>query len=204
MLWSDEGESLSFNWAFIHQSTDGRTQAVDFSRRVRFGGRDLFKIFFQPLENAYIYLYLLDAQGELSLIFPEDLDDFDHRYRLGEKYMIPEGEAWFSLDENRGIERFYLLVSPQRFFLLESLTRSYLKIYNDQRSLRDEINSAKQKVLDQIVALRQENSRFTVVAEKPISIAGGVRGRAEEIEQLATQVTAQGFFSKTLRLEHRH
>ena len=202
-LGADSAGELVFDWAFVKRGLDGEAGSIDFSRRVRISSNDLFKIYIQPLRGAYIYLYLYDVQKELYLLFPERFEDFDDRDYLGQKYYLPDGDAWFSLDDSRGVEKFYLLASVERLTRLEALTEEYTLLYDNRKGSSGETNTARQRVLDEIVSIRKQHSQFVITAEKPVPIAGGVRGQNADLEKLATRINAEGFYTKTLRLEHK-
>ncbi|MBN1834916.1 MAG: DUF4384 domain-containing protein [Spirochaetales bacterium] len=201
-LWAQSEQDVTFNWAFVKQQEDSGPGLIDFSGRIRIAPGDLFKIFVQPVRDAHVYLYLHDAQGELSLLFPADFEEFEDPYYFGRKVFIPDGDTWFTLDDTRGVERFYLLAAPERLAELEADTLTFLEIHNDRKSSPERIATARQRVLDRIALIRQQYSQFNIAAEKPVPIAGGVRGRNEAIEKLAIQISSQGFYTRTFRLEH--
>lgn len=199
---SEQNEIICFNWVFAVKDAQGQIKAIDFNTRTKLTSKDLFKIFLQPIKNAYIYLYFYDSEKQLSLIFPKSIDFFSGNYGPGVKYFIPEHAKWFSVNDSSGVEKFFLIVSKDRLYKLEDLTKEYATIYNDGSSSSYKINAAKQKVLDEMTNIKQQNSTFAVLAEKPIPIAGSIRGENAKIESCAIHVEAEVFYAKTIRLEH--
>lgn len=194
---NQDNSTLSrFKWAFIHRINYSDVEVLDFSKKVTLFSGDCLKIFVKPIQNAFIYIYLYDSQKQLSLLFPESFKDFEKNYRSGESYFVP-GEDWFILDENLGIETFYLLASETRLTDLEKLTMEYL---NAPKRKKEKL---KLNVLLEIKTVKKNFSQFKTVAEKPVPIAGSVRGINENIEGKAYQVEALQFYGKTLRFEHR-
>jgi len=193
-----EGLQLQFNWAFEKRAPDGAARAINFSEKVAISPGDLFKISIQPVKNAFIYLFLHDASGNLQLLFPDRFMDFDSTGYLNAQTFIPNGENWFTLDNAQGTERFYLLASSKRLSSLESVTLAYQKAVQGKGN----VDAARQAVLDEISRLRRANSQLTTIAEKPVTIAGGIRGPNEATAKLATQIEALNFYTKTFRLEH--
>ena len=186
----------SFNWAFVKRQADGSTSPIDFRERVNIVPGELFKIHIQPLQNAFVYLFLYDASDDLQLLFPQSFGLLDSTTYANKRYFIPEGDNWFTLDSNRGTERFYLIASAERLRPLELLVTSYTRAAASSKS------AAKQAVLDEIARIRREHSQLTVIAEKPVTIAGGTRGINADVERLATRIEAPGFYYKLFRLEH--
>jgi len=186
----------SFNWAFVKRGAEGSPVPIDFKERVSIAQGDLFKIHVQPIQNAFVYLFIHDAQGDLQLLFPERFEVFNGRTYLNTRYFIPEGDNWFTLDNAKGTERFYLLASSERLRPLESLFLSYDKASAGAKA------AARQAVLDEVARVRREHSQLTIAAEKPVTIAGGTRGINAAIQKVATRIEAPGFYYKLFRLEH--
>jgi hypothetical protein len=197
-----EGAKLAFNWAFVSRAADGSSAPIDFSERVSIKPGELFKIHIEPQRGTYVYLYLQDAAGDLSLLFPDGFRAFDAKSYFEGKFFIPEGENWFQLDGAKGTERFYLLASTERLKPLESLTAAFVKISDDPASAAAAKASARQAVLDEIARVRKQHSQLTMAAEKPVTIAGGTRGINTSVEKLATRIEATDFYTKTFRLDH--
>jgi hypothetical protein len=192
----DNGTLSSFKWAFIIQKNNDDVKVLDFSKKVTLFSGDRLKIFIEPIQNVFIYIYLYDSQKQLSLLFPESFKDFNKHYKSGESYFVPR-EDWFMLDDNLGIETFYLLASETRLTDLEKLTMEYLNAPKRKKEI------FKLNVLSEIKTVKKDFSQFKTVAEKPIPIAGSARGINENIEGKACQVEARQFYGKTFRLEHR-
>ena len=194
-LWAQKAET-AFNWAFVKRVADGSPAPIDFKERVSIAPGDLFKIHVQPIRGAFIYLFLQDAQGDLQTLFPESFELFDGSAYLNTRYFVPEGDNWFTLDNARGTERFYLIASSDRLRKLETLVRSYDKASAGAKA------AARQAVLDEIARVRREHSQLAIAAEKPVTIAGGTRGINTAIQKVATRIEAPGFYYKLFRLEH--
>jgi len=187
---------LSFNWAFVKRAADGSPAAIDFRERVAITPGDLFKIHVQPIQNAYVYLVLQDAQGDIQLLFPSRFDVFSGPGYMGSRNFVPEGDEWFTPDATSGTERFHLLASTQRLGQLETLLAAFSRATGGARG------PAGQAVLDEIARLRKEHSQLTMAAEKPVTIAGGTRGLQTSIQKIATRIDAEEFYYKLFRLEH--
>lgn len=79
---------------------------------------DAFKIIFTPKENCYVYIFQVDAAGNLFCLFP--MDEFKgiqlnnaNPVASGQTYYIPAQGKSFVLDDVRGLEKIYFLASRQ-------------------------------------------------------------------------------------------
>ncbi len=196
----DHAQNISFNWSIVHTDKKGQKKVLNIKKDISLSSGDLLKIFIQPIKNVYVYLYLLDSEDNLTLIFPHKIEDLDNNYVLGQEYNIPEGDSWFSLDESRGTETFYLLASSERLRTLEALTKEYV---NSSENAKEAV---KTKILAEIKnTLRHFSPLASLFSEKPISIAGTFRSSKEEknLADSAIQIKAKNFYSKTIRIEHK-
>ena len=197
-----QGAKPSFTWAFVKRTADGGAVPINFSERVNIKAGDLFKIHIQPAASSYVYLILQDASDDVQLLFPDSFELFGKTSYAQARYFIPEGDDWFTLDNAKGTERFYLVASSERLSPLESLVLTLQKTASNQKSTVAAINAARQAVVDEIKRLIKAHSSLAAAAEKPVTIAGGTRGINETVAKLATRIEAAGFYSKTFRLEH--
>ena len=76
---------------------------------LRSGAR--FRIKFKLQEEDYVCLLSLNSQGDLSKIFPVKATSSLFRAEPGVTYFVPRDDGWFELDDNKGVEKIYLLVS---------------------------------------------------------------------------------------------
>jgi hypothetical protein len=186
-----------FDWAIVKRGPTGAPVRVEFAERVTVARGDLFKIHLQPIaKNTFIYLFLHDAAGTLSMLFPDRFEAFQERGYTGTPFFIPPGEDWFALDGSTGTERFYLVASSERLKELERLTTAL------RTAASAEMATARQRVLDEIAALRREHSQLAIAAEKPVAIAGGTRGISDTVEKMGTRIEAVRLYARTFRLEH--
>jgi hypothetical protein len=125
-VFADQDSSILFSWAFVYQGKDQITRPIDYSKSVvRLESGDRLKIYLKPLNTCHFYLYLHDSQKNLYLLFPEDFTGFNNNLQITRKYDLPGGNSWFYLDEDGGIEVFYLIASEHRLQNLEESTKRY-------------------------------------------------------------------------------
>ncbi len=184
---------VRFKWAFVHANQRGVARVVDFDAQPTVASGDTMRVYFQPLEGAYIYLFFLDTSKGLQLVFPPSADFYDRAVEMGHEYFVPE-TGRFLMDDHPGTERFYLFASPQRLRELEQLTAAFQA---------DGAPERKARLLDALVATQRQHSDVAMAAEKGVPIAGTVVTRsAPEVTGHATLVEAAGFYCKVLRLKH--
>jgi hypothetical protein len=146
---------------------------------------------------CFVYVVYHSAQGEVSLLFPGEVRQTVPASRTPVTYHIPEGEAWFRLDEHAGRETFYLLASARRLSDLEALIAAH---QSADASKRPELA---ERVVAHVREVRRQHQRLEAAAERPASIAGNVRGMTPDLGQIAVEISAMDFYGKTFTIDHR-
>ncbi len=187
------GQEMSFKWATILADNKGERGTLSITKNTTVFSGDLLSIFIQPIERAYVYLYLVDSNDDLSLLFPARISDFDKDYSFGKKYHIPG-----KITPPKGTETFFLLASVKRLEKLESLTKAHMFASGRARE------AAKAKVIAEIKDVKRDFSGLKEFAEKPTPLLSTMRTRGvEEETDYAIEVSAKDIYSKTIRLEHK-
>jgi Domain of unknown function (DUF4384) len=119
----------------IQLQSAGRDSSVVRIREVdegtQFQPGDRFKLRVQTNVDGYLYLVQRGSTGDIRLLFPAPADDAKALFvRRFETRTIPSG-SWFKFDEDTGLERVYMFVSPKPLPQLERLVSS------PERRLRD-------------------------------------------------------------------
>ena len=200
-----DSEPLKFRWAFVGYSKGHNGgELVRIDRDVQLRSGDRFKFFFEMMSGGYAYLVTLSSQAELYLLFPPNLGRYDIPPPPAGEYYIPSGVNWFQLDDQKGQERFYLLVSKERLLEFEALLKGYLAATGDQKA------AFRDSVLSEIRRLRWKYRKFKKPAERPVAVMGQTRGvkksappNADAVSALATPVEADNFFSRTFTIDHQ-
>ncbi len=86
-------------------------------------GTDYYKVRFSLTRPYFVYVFQMDTTGKIDPLFPNDmlLRGEKNPVQANHVYELPPGSAWAFLDNNVGIERFYVLVSTRRKRRLEAL-----------------------------------------------------------------------------------
>ena len=205
-VWADTTAGpLKFNWAFVGYSKgDTGGELVRIENDIHLKSGDKFKFFFETLQRDYVYLITCSSQADIYLLFPQDLGRYNGPPPAAGSFYIPVGANWFQLDDQKGEERFYLLVSRQRLLELESLLKGYLASRGAQQA------AFKDSVLSEIRRLRWKHRQFKKSAERPVAIMGQTRGikkatlpDASAVSDLATAIEVENFFSRTFTIDHQ-
>lgn len=183
-----EGEELTFRWALGAAAGKGkRPLSIERDTKVQPGTR--LKFLMEPKSTGAFYLILFDSDNELHVLFRETGSE--------EPSYIPPDPHWFQVDSGTGRETFFLLASAEPLAKLESLLEEYAAAGLDARE------AATRNVIGEIRSLQRANRDFADAVEKPVLIGGQTRGDDDTgIDPLATEVTASGFYSKTITIEH--
>ena len=200
-----EENEVCFRWAFgamVGQKGDRRLVAITRDTVLKTGDR--LKLSLQLESRCFIYLFYRTAEDDIYLLFPNTLQQFETDYKVGKKYYIPEGTKWFELDENIGLERFYMLASAEKLMKLEMF---YIKYHSADDSNKQVLAK---KLISEIHRTIKQHYTFTAAAERPIAIGGNIRGMVNnekeafpDIDPIASEVSTSNFYSKTFTIEHK-
>jgi len=198
-------KNVRFHWAFgaiVGPENDRRLVAITRDTTLKTGDR--VKMLVELQNRCFVYLIYKTGKDEIKLLFPYSFEQFTMDYEILKKYYIPQGDTWFELDERVGLEMFYLLASAKRLSTLETLIERY--------ELADAVHRhdlAKQ-IHTEIRKIKKRHRQFSAPAERPVAMAGVVRGRTTslatgsfDIDPIADNVSATDFYGKTFTIDHQ-
>jgi hypothetical protein len=162
------------------------------------------KMMVKLTKDCFVYLVHQGSKGEVNLLFPYEIQQFQNDYKTDKNYYVPKGRNWSALDKNTGKEVFFLLASTERLLDLEVKIGNYLSAdVSKKQTLAGDIVS-------EIRSVRKRYSTFSTIAEKPVTIGGNIRGtekaegaRRPDVAAIATQISAKNFYSKTITIDHQ-
>ena len=199
-------ENVEYKWAFVARGGEaGKRHIGIVTRDTSMMTGDEFKLFVNLVKPSYVYVVHKSSRNEVTLLFPYDLGMFEKELKLDKNYYIPKGRDWFKLDKNDGTETFYILASSERLTDLEKNLQSFLSATAEKKS------DAAVLVVSEIKDIKKRFRTFSTIAERPISIAGNVRGEQHapidpdrvDVATLATEISANNFFTKTITIDHK-
>jgi hypothetical protein len=196
-------DALNFLFAAGAQPAKAGAKPVPIETHSVLSSRDRLKFFLEPKSDGFFYLFHLGPHGNLMLLFPPDLKM--GQAAVGQQYYVPKGLLWFELDTTSGMEKFFFLASTSRLARLEDLYARHVTLQD-----RADIQPSTKAVLDEIIRLNKQRRSLAAPAEKPVRIAGKFRGPSNtdaaavpDITPFAKEIVAQGFYGKTITIEHR-
>ena len=195
---------VRFLWAFgAMVGPDGSRQlvAVDRDRSLQTGDRLKFMI--APRTSCFIYLFHTSDADALTLLYPQQ---FQNNTRASDAAIfVPPDNLWFTLDEEIGTEKFYLLASRERLQQIESLYKRLVTLKK-----REDRQATTAAIIDAIRTLRRRHLRNTGPVERPIRLGGSFRGldddarlRGSDLSTIAVEISAPNFYSRTFTIDHR-
>jgi hypothetical protein len=193
---AQEEANVHFRWAFgalVGAENPPRLIAITQDTTLKTG--DQLKMLVELKKPCFVYVIHHGPQGEVHWLFPGSTQQRQADYQTAKRYDIPPGDAWFKLDEQAGHETFYLLAAPERLTDLEALLSTYATAPQSEQA------QMATHIVSEIREVRKRYRQFATLAERPVPIAGNLRG--PDIGDLAIEITAQNFYSKTFTIEHR-
>ena len=198
-------ENISFRWAFgamVGPENDRRLVAITRDTTLKTG--DQLKLLVELKKKCFVYLIYHSGQDDMLMLLPYKLEQFSTDYEISKKYFVPQGNLRFELDQNSGVETFYLLASATRLNELEKLFENH-----GTEGVIDKQKRTK-KILKQIRKIKKQYRKLTTIAERPVLIGGNVRGvhKDQEIlpldfDAISAEVSASNFYSRTFTIEHQ-
>jgi uncharacterized protein DUF4384 len=187
---SDE-DKVGFVWAFEALVAEGNiTKQVQIKEDMKLKTGDQLKMFVELRKLCFVYVIHHGARGEIQRLFPYDIQQFTTDYQTSKIYEIPPDDGWFRINEQAGLETFYLVASAQRLADLEQLLAIYAAAQPAEQPL------AATNILAELRNLLKQH-RASMQPGRPVPIAGNMRKGIEGVEIAAPQ-----FYIGTFTIEH--
>ena len=187
---SDE-DKVGFVWAFEALVAEGNvTKQVSIKEDMQLKTGDQLKMFVELRKPCFVYVIHHGAGGEIQRLFPYDIQQFTTDYQTSKTYEIPPNDGWFRINEQAGLETFYLVASAPRLMDLEQLLATYAAAQPAEQPL------AATNILAELRNLLKQH-RASVKPGRPVPIAGNMRKGIEGVE-----ITAPQFYIETFTIEH--
>ena len=187
---SDEN-NVSFVWAFEAFVAEGKvTKQVPIKEDMQLKTDDQLKMFVELRKPCFVYVIHHGARGEIQRLFPYDIQQFTTDYQTSKIYEIPPNDGWFRINEQAGLETFYLVASAQRLTDLEQLLATYAAAPPAEQP------QAATHILAELRNLLKQH-RASVKPGRPVPIAGNMRKGIEGVE-----ITAPQLYIETFTIEH--
>jgi Domain of unknown function (DUF4384) len=191
-------DDMKFAWAVgaLTGPAEAR-QSVAVKGEVTLKTGDELKIFISQVTPSFAYVLHEDTKREFEVFYPEGSFSKSAAASKGSHYIPPED--WFKLDEETGLERIYLVASTTRLTALEQLLDEYASVKAAARS------GVPTRIITELARLDKQHAT-PPWSERPVTMGGQVRGPKPpkpDVALNATEVTAPGYFSRVLVIDHR-
>src|SRR5215467_13681104 len=189
---ASDDNNVNFVWAFEARVAEGNvTKKVPIKEDTKLKTGDLLKMYVELRKPGFVYVIHHGAGGEIQRLFPYDMQQFTTDYQTSKTYEIPPNDAWFRINEQAGLETFYLVASAQRLTDLEQLLATYTAAPPAEQPV------AATNVLTELRNLLKQH-RASMKPGRPVPIAGNMREGIEGVE-----ITAPQFYIETFTIEHQ-
>ena len=194
---SADEPGISLRWALGAWDDDG-ADLYSIQRDTKLAAGTRLKFLVEPTSPSTVYLVLQDNEQVIHVLYRETSEAT--RDEQGKPTYIPPGGKYFELDDAAGLNTFFLIASAEPLVELENLLDGYESA---------EVEAAKTELVDRIIGeIRKQHKahrNFARPVEKPVMIGGQTRDATtslnEAVDRLAIEVTAGGFYAKTITID---
>ncbi|MDR3570521.1 MAG: DUF4384 domain-containing protein [Syntrophobacteraceae bacterium] len=192
-------------WAFAAmRSHSPHPRAEPVTSGMALSSGDKLKMMIRMKNKCFVYLIHKDSQGNFTMLFPYSPQQADSAYRRDRNYFVPEGEAWFELDNRTGKETFYLIASDQRLLDIEYTYKKYVSCKETKGKL-----DLGEEMLSELGAITQR--RFASSGRAGLSAGRGLARGFEraagadptDITGLARKISFNNIYSQTFVIDHK-
>ncbi len=195
--------NIGFEWAF-GALVGSDKNLVPITRDTTLKTGEEIKMMVKLTKECFVYLVHYGSKGEVDLLFPHSISQFQKDYVTEKNYYIPPGRDWCVLDNSTGKEVFFLVASTERLLDLEVKLGNYFSADTAKKQ------AMASDIVSEIRSVRKHYSTFSTLAEKPVTIGGNIRGIEEvkeshrpDVADIATHISANNFYSKTITIDHK-
>ncbi len=195
--------NIEFEWAFGAIVGKNKT-LVSITRDTILKSGEEIKMMVKLNKECFVYVIYYGSKGEVAMLFPHNIQQFQKDYVTDKNYYIPKGRGWQVLDKNTGKEVFFLIASTERLIDLEAKFGNYISADESKKE------ALANEVISEVRNVRKRYSTFATLAEKPITIGGNIRGnekvegsRRPDVADIAIKIKANNFYSKTFTIDHQ-
>ena len=192
-------------WAFgAIRSSSNPPKAEPVRTKMVLTSGDKLKMMIQIRKKCFVYVIHKDTQGNLTLLFPYSIKQFDTDYQTARKYYAPKEDGWFQLDDRTGPETFYLIASDQRLLDIEYTYQQYAS----------SAPAHKQELADLMISQLDEFTKTYLassvgketLSDDHLAMRGLERATGADptdITQLAEEIAFDTAYSETFVIDHR-
>ena len=192
-------------WAFgAIRATSNPPKVEPVGTQTVLSSGDKLKMMIQIRKKCFVYVIHKDTQGNLTLLFPYSIKQFDTDYQTARRYYAPKGDGWFQLDNRTGRETFYLIASDQRLLDIEYTYQQYTS------SMSSKKQDLAEQMISELDGIAETHMASSAQSDMPADDHYALRGfeRATgadptDITQLAREISFDTTYSETFVIDHR-
>lgn len=194
----------------IFQNRQG--QAVRLGEGAALKSGDGFRVYFQPQQDCYVWIYQVDGTGKVAQHFPKpDLgNSLANPVKKGQQYWIPGFGAWWTLDDVKGEEKIYLVATTSPSAELDTLEARF----RDREAERITVaGSDAEKKQTRLAQSRPEKDRGVrgvggikeepTVATVPGGVSGPAAGTVGNFEEYLRKCLPEGHYLSHMSFTHQ-
>jgi len=167
---------------FYQENGERRIKVLKEDSRLR-SRSDKYFIFLRPAQDCYAYIIQEDSRGSIDLIFPKDRRDA--YVKKGSDYWVPGFGRAYRLDDTKGEEKLYLLVTS---WALESEI--------EELTLKEQVRGAIRALKTRtIYVVRPSNAPEHVQEDE-------LHKKPQKIDQLLARIEGKGGWVKVVKFLH--
>jgi hypothetical protein len=193
-LLAAEAKKGHFYWAFVRVDENENSVPVTEEQTTGEISKHELKIFFQPMVHAYLYLLLFGPEENLTLVFPDNFNDFNKCYDTFKRMITV-----ITPRAMPGDYELHILVSADRLKTLEEMLNKY--------SNRELLLKKKRKYNNGLLALIQKikrDSRLPSISQAKFNSEGSVN-RIEEgiLNKYVKKYEFKGLYTKIYQFKKK-
>ncbi|MBN2536236.1 MAG: DUF4384 domain-containing protein [Spirochaetales bacterium] len=163
-------------WEFLCKDPAGNIKVLQYNEIFEITAGIHYKIQFKTSGITYIYIFLYDTDGNILLLFPENMNSLRTSLSPDTIYSIPpENDQWFSLEQNTRIRNLYILAVNKRQKKLEKFIKQYFSSFNKGNHDTNREESIKTNLLNEIIRIDRSHNCYVTYVEKPNTFLGDVQ-----------------------------
>lgn len=186
---------VAFKWAVGATSPAGGNELIPIKGDVILKSGDQLTLRLESECRCYFLVLFESAAKELTVLIPQDITSIDVPLAPGRTVSRPGPGEFLTLDDETGMETIHIIASAAPLTKLTALLKIHASTPVNQRA------AIAIDVLTEIRRIKQRQMNARAV-ERPVSTAGTTRGLGDITAHLV-DVSAKGFYSRTLSIDHR-
>ena len=184
-------DEINFKWGVVAFTTNSPAEVVDvqaITKNIVLKSDQFLRCFLQPENKTFMYLFWINKNGEISMLYPDNNKMFGLFYIWGYPKVVPRKLNGFALAKHKGENNLIMLAASYRLQEIEQLYRAYKKNQN-KADLEKQLWYELQK-------MQKWQRKYTSTEDDYDSIAGSYRSpvKIPNFEKYLTHIKARNVY----------